>query len=59
MDYEFDAPQYFDFGNADAYEKVYNDTWFDQRELHFLVVFNKHNNFFQIWVNNHKLTSLT
>lgn len=30
MDFEFDAPQYFDFFNADAYEKEYNDTWFDQ-----------------------------
>ncbi|XP_005090333.1 targeting protein for Xklp2 isoform X2 [Aplysia californica] len=31
MDFEFDAPQFFDFDNPHVYEEAYNDTWFDNR----------------------------
>lgn len=30
MDYEFDAPQFFDFAKPEQYEHVYDDTWFDR-----------------------------
>ena len=35
--YEFDAPQFFDFNQPEAYEEAFNDTWFDRRK--FLIAF--------------------